>query len=79
MKITIKYFAALRDARGLAEESLEFEALSGAALYERLQARYGFPLPLAHIRLAVNECFVPSQTMLAPGDVVAFIPPVSGG
>jgi molybdopterin converting factor subunit 1 len=79
MKVTVQYFALLREQRGLTEETLETAAVTPVALYEELRARHGFTLPADRVRAAVNGEFVAADAALQPGDVVVFIPPVAGG
>lgn len=78
--LSIRYFAILREQRGLTEETLATTAATPAALYEELRVRHGFTLPGDRIRAAVNDAFVDAHaTALRPGDRVVFIPPVAGG
>lgn len=80
--ITLLYFAAVRDAAGKSEERLDLpDAVSRVAdlslfLEKRHPALAG---RLASVRFAVNEAFADADTVLTSGDVVAVIPPVSGG
>lgn len=78
-RVTVQYFAILREQRGAREETLATTAADAAALYEELRARHGFSLPADRIRAAVNDAFVPANHPLAEGDRVVFIPPVAGG
>lgn len=79
MKLTVQYFALLREQRGCTEETLETVAATPAALYEELRVSYPFTLPADRVRAAVNGEFVASSAALRPGDTVVFIPPVAGG
>lgn len=81
MTLVIYYFAALRDLLGRSEERLELaEPLNVAALARVLAERHPRLGPhLGSVRFAVNETFVDASTPLASGDVVALIPPVTGG
>lgn len=81
MTLVIYYFAALRDLLGLSEERLELTGpLDVATLARLLAERHPRLEPhLGSVRFAVNETFVDATTPLASGDVVAVIPPVSGG
>lgn len=79
MKVRVRYFAGLRDARGLAVEDVEGTFTTAAALWELLSAQHVFPLAPAELRVAVNTAYVPFTAALCEGDEVAFIPPVSGG
>ena len=79
MKIKVFYYAILRDERGLGEETLETSVLTPKALYEELQKRYRFSLPVELVKVAVNNHFVDMNTAFKEGDSVVFIPPVAGG
>ena len=78
-KVHIQYFAILREQRGATEETLTTTAKTPGELYEELRARHRFTLPLARIRAAVNDEFVPAAHRLQDGDRIVFIPPVAGG
>jgi molybdopterin synthase sulfur carrier subunit len=82
----IRYFAWLKHRVGCAEEVLEPVPPgidSVAALKAFLAERHpGFAEALASrgvVRCAVNHDHVPEDAPLAPGDEVAFFPPVTGG
>ncbi len=83
--IKILYFAWLREKTGTGEE--EFLLPQGvdtiAALIGALRSRSpafdaAFATPKL-VRAAVNQVFAAPDTPLAPGDEVAFFPPVTGG
>lgn len=78
-RVTVGYFAVLREVRGRDSEALTTSARSAAELYEELRARHGFPLARASLRVAVNDDFAPWEHELKDGDRVTFIPPVAGG
>ena len=81
MTVTVKLFAVLRDRAGLSEAILQ--ALPGStALNVSKQLAVQFPnlAPLlSKVAYAVNEQYVAPDTELHDGDVLALIPPVSGG
>lgn len=77
--ISVQYFAILREQRGLTEEKITTAAVTPAALYDELRAKYPFTLPGDRIRAAVNDEFVSASAPLRDGDRVVFIPPVAGG
>lgn len=79
MKVTVRYFAQLRDAAGTGAEEFAGDFRTAADLWARLCARHVFPLGPADLRVSVNAKYVPFDAALAEGDEVAFIPPVSGG
>ncbi|MGD0907340.1 MAG: MoaD family protein [Candidatus Acidiferrales bacterium] len=81
MHVRVLFFGRLKDIVGKAEEDAE---LSDGARVEDLFARYGRSFPeLAQFRpsvaVSVNQEFAEWRAPLAPGDEVAFLPPVSGG
>ncbi len=78
MSVTVLYFASLRDAAGVASESLPLPA-SLPALYEALRERHGFMLARDRLRVAMDGEFVAWDVPPRDGSEIAFIPPVSGG
>jgi len=78
-KITIQYYAVLREKRGVNEESIETNAGTLHELYEELQEKYHFELSINSLKVAVNDEFSDWQSRLNSGDKIVFIPPVSGG
>jgi molybdopterin converting factor subunit 1 len=78
-KLTLQYFAVLREQAGCSEERLETAAATPAELYEQVRARHGFTLPQSMLRVAVNEEFRDWSWPLQANDRVVFIPPVAGG
>jgi molybdopterin converting factor subunit 1 len=81
MKITIRLFASFREAVGTAESATQVEpGTTVAQLWDALQTQYPPLRPLGSISaFAVNGYYATPATPLSEGDVVAFIPPVSGG
>ena len=81
MKIQVLHFASARDAAGCASEDLDVPEGSTVADVKRvLSGRHPrLASAWASIRFAVGERFAPESQPLETGDVVALIPPVSGG
>lgn len=79
MKFTVTYYGLLAERRGLMEESLESSTTSPAALYQELDASHSLGLSTADFRVAVNDEFVSWDHVLADGDSIALLPPMSGG
>ena len=79
MNLTLKYFAILREQRGLSQEQVDIEVDSASDLYAVLKARHAFTLNADQLRITINDNFVGSEASLSEGDVVVFIPPVAGG
>jgi molybdopterin synthase sulfur carrier subunit len=83
VKVTVKYFASIREALGQGSETLETSASSVAALRDELIARGGAHAgSLARgkaVRAALNQVMSDEGAALAEGCEVAFFPPVTGG
>ncbi|MGZ8695574.1 MAG: molybdenum cofactor biosynthesis protein [Gaiellaceae bacterium] len=76
MNVSIRLFAGLRERAGTGSRSLELD--DGARLGEIWQALDLGDEP-AGLLYAVNKRYAAADTVLADGDEVALIPPVSGG
>ncbi|GAB6425006.1 molybdopterin converting factor subunit 1 [Bacillus luti] len=77
--ITILLFANLREEVGSDRfVILEEQEMTVQQLKEWLKANYCLQL-LDRVMVAVNEEFVTNEEMIKAGDIVALIPPVSGG
>lgn len=82
MKITVLFFAQTAEIAGVRSLSLELPTGASAAdAWTSLCQRYpGLAKIESGIAIAVNEQIVnPKDQILAPGDTLAVIPPVSGG
>tara|TARA_B100000519_G_C14179728_1_gene407921 strand:+ start:403 stop:642 length:240 start_codon:yes stop_codon:yes gene_type:complete len=79
MKLTIEYYAVLKEQRGCSSEFLETSASTPAELYDELKARHGLSLDRSTLKVAVNEEFAEWDQPLKDGDTAVFIPPVAGG
>lgn len=77
--VTVRFFALLREQAGCRELTLDTAAATPVALYAELMQTHGLRVPPAILTFAVNERYVPADTLLAAGDRVTFIPPVAGG
>jgi molybdopterin converting factor subunit 1 len=77
--VEIRYFALLREERGLSEETIKTEAETLQELFIELKSRHGFSLAIGSLNVSVNEEFKPWHTQLQERDSVVFIPPVAGG
>jgi molybdopterin synthase sulfur carrier subunit len=78
-RVRVLYFALLRDAARVPDETVVTSARDLRALYDELQARHGLPFPARQLRVAVDGEFSRWDAPLREGSEVAFIPPVSGG
>jgi molybdopterin synthase sulfur carrier subunit len=83
MKITVRYFASIREATGTPSEALETTAATLAQLRDTLIARPGAGgEALARgraVRMALNQVMCDESAALTDGCEVAFFPPVTGG
>lgn len=78
--ITVLFFAGLAEQAGQAETEVDFAGRTVEELTEWAIEMYRLsPALLNSAMVAVNEEFASQSTELTAGDVVAFIPPVSGG
>ncbi len=78
MKVTIRYFASMRDRMGKAEElvQLDVDAISVAELWSGSLSRQ----PLStNTLVAINMEYASADDMVHDGDELAFFPPVTGG
>ena len=78
-RVTVQYFALLREQAGRGSETLETRARTPRELYGELSRRYPFSLDSAQLRVAINSEFGDWSAALREGDAVVFIPPVAGG
>ncbi|WP_269409672.1 molybdopterin converting factor subunit 1 [Lentibacillus daqui] len=77
--IDVLFFAELQESLG--KDRLSLEAANVASVKElktRLQSEYQLEA-IDRAMIAVNEEYATEDAELIDGDVVAFIPPVSGG
>ena len=81
MRVRVLLFAALREAAAARELAVELPDGAGVTeLRERLTATHPRLGPLLErVAAAVNEEYAAGDRPLREGDVVALIPPVSGG
>jgi molybdopterin converting factor small subunit len=78
-EISIQYYAALREARGIPQEVLLTNAETPWQLYEQLQKLYDLNLPTNALAVAINHAFSSWDTPLQSNDTVVFLPPFSRG
>ena len=85
VRVQVLFFGLLRDLMGKSQESLDLgESATGAFQLRDVFAHYAQREPrlaglAASIVLARNQSFETPDCLIADGDEIAFLPPVSGG
>ena len=83
MKVTVRYFASIREAIGHVSEVIETDVTTVAALRDVLLARgttYQEALSKQRaVRMALNQSVCDGAALLEDNCEVAFFPPVTGG
>ena len=83
MKVTVRYFASIREAIGQGRELRETSAGTLAALRDELlaasPAHAGSLARGKSVRMALNQVMSDESAVLSEGCEVAFFPPVTGG
>jgi molybdopterin synthase sulfur carrier subunit len=83
MKVTVRYFASIREAIGHGSEVIETDVKTVAALRDVLLARgttYQEALSTQRaVRMALNQSVCDGAALLEDNCEVAFFPPVTGG
>jgi molybdopterin synthase sulfur carrier subunit len=83
MKVTVKYFASIRETMGRGSETLETAVSTLGELRDELIAQggaHGQALARGRaLRVAQNQVMASESLALLEGAEVAFFPPVTGG
>jgi len=79
LRLTVRYFALLREQAGRSTEALQTQACTPLQLYQELRRLHGLALDPQFLRVAINDEFGDWHARLSDGDTVAFLPPVAGG
>ena len=81
MQVRLRYFAALREAAGVAEEPLDLPAgatvIEARALLAERRPTLAKLLPACAI--AIDRGYADAETPLRDGAELVFIPPLGGG
>lgn len=79
-KVTVRYFASLKENTGRPQETRVTNARTVWQLYEEVMSSYGHPhVHGQEIRFAKNGAMVSYQELISDGDDLVFIPAVNGG
>lgn len=76
--IELHYFAGIRVLTGIPKESVNFSNQTVEDLWKWADEKYP-GIRNSSARIAVNEEYALPSDVIESGDMVAFIPPVSGG
>ena len=79
VKLVVHYFARLRESAGTDAETIDSSSTDLGEIYARLDARYGFGFPQSALKPVCNDVLVSWTHAVQDGDVIAFLPPFSGG
>jgi molybdopterin synthase sulfur carrier subunit len=80
MKVKVLYFSQVKDKVGKNEEEIEFEGKTLKDLVDMLVNKYpNIEDILKRSMFAVNESYETMEYNLQNNDIIAIIPPVSGG
>ncbi|WP_338467831.1 MoaD/ThiS family protein [Novosphingobium sp. ZN18A2] len=82
MAVTLQFLGRLEDMAGAPELHLALEQPQALeVLVRHLDAALANAVMVPEVRVAINGALVahPWETLVGPGDEVAFLPPVSGG
>lgn len=80
MQITILFFGIVKDITNKSSENLLVtDNIMIFELKNVLLKNYPKLQQYSHFSIAVNQVYAENDTILKDGDVVALIPPVSGG
>ena len=76
--VSVLFFAELQEKSGKEKIMVETSGKTIKELKQNIQSNYDLQT-IDQAMVAVNEEYANDETILREGDVVAFIPPVSGG
>ena len=80
IQVKVKCFSQVKYVLGTHELALKLEiGTTTTGLDKLIREKADGKLDGVSLRVAVNQKYVPEETVLDDGDEVAFIPPVQGG
>ena len=80
IQVKVKCFSQVKYALGKNELNLDLKTgTTSTGLDKLIRKKADGKLDGVSLRVAVNQKYVPEETVLDDGDEVAFIPPVQGG
>ncbi len=78
-QFTVKWFAAYREATGLAEEQVQSSASSPAELFTQMTEQHQALGQYSRALVAINDQMASWDTALNGDEQILFFPPVAGG
>mgnify|MGYP001829058135 FL=1 len=79
MNVTVRYFAAFREATGLETEKVETLAGTTGDLFTERQAKHDGLQRYSASLVAINDEMAQWDSKITEGDEILFFPPVAGG
>jgi molybdopterin converting factor subunit 1 len=79
VQISVRYFAAFREATGVASEQVDSGAKTPAALFAECTVNHPALAAYSASLVAINDEMADWERPLTEGDEVLFFPPVAGG
>ena len=79
MNLTVRYFAAFREATGVAQETIDTPASNAAELFEHCRRLHPELESFDASMVAINDEMAHWESTLNDDDEVLFFPPVAGG
>ena len=80
MKVKILFFGMAKDLAGESSDSLHVDEKVNIRVFRNiLQEKYPLFSQMDSFSIAVNETYAEEDLILVENDIVAVIPPVSGG
>lgn len=76
--VSVLFFAELQEKSGKEKITVETTGITIKELKQNIQSDYDLK-EIDQAMVAINEEYAGDETVLNNGDIVAFIPPVSGG
>lgn len=79
MKITVLLFGIATDLVGSSSLNIELPTKSTIASFKKAISEHSQLKKMSTYAVAINESYATDETLINENDVVAIIPPVSGG
>jgi sulfur-carrier protein len=79
INIHIQHYAELAAVVGSTDQAWCTEQTTLRGVYQELQQRYAIRFSESQIKPVRNDSFVAWEQSIESGDVIAFLPPFSGG